>query len=329
MVYIHTMHQVNLNGIDLNLLPPLSALLSERNVTRAAAKVGMSQPAMSRALARLRALLGDPLLLRGRGGLLLTPRAQALVPVVGKAVAELAGVFAAPRFDPAAASRLVRLAASDAQAVLLGPVLMARLRREAPNVAVQIVGYSADLGQRMDDGRIDLAFALATTPLPAGARSMPVAVDRLAVVMRRGHPAAARPWRMADYARFDHATVSILGDASSEMDAALAKAGITRRVAFTSPHFTAALAVVARTDMVTTISQAFARRFARPFGLLVKPAPLPEAALPLVLVWSHIREHDPLLAWFRDLVADVARSAGLGGIRTIPGRRRPPPRLDE
>ena len=306
MVYIPIMREVNLNGVDLNLLPPLEALLRLRHVTRAASEVGLSQPAMSRALARLRAVLGDPLLVRGQSGLVLSPRAQALLPAVVGALSQLKGVFQEPSFDPSTAERIIRIAATDTHTILFGPAIIARLSREAPSIALQMVPYSPDISTRMEDGSVDFAFALASSQLPSGARSMPIATDRLAVVMRRGHPAAKRRWTLADYGRFKHATVAILGDRQSEMDTILAEAGITRTIAFTSPHFTAALATVAATDMVTTISESFARRLAPLFHLIIKPAPFPAAALPLTLVWSHVHEHDPLLAWFRGIVKGVA-----------------------
>ncbi len=306
MVYMLLMRELNLNGIDLNLLPPLEALLRLRHVTRAAEEVGLSQPAMSRALGRLRALLGDPLLVKGASGLVPTPRALALVPLVSAALSHTRSVFQQADFDPSAAKQIIRIAAADSQAILLAPAISAVLAREAPSVTLQIVPISADLVQRMEAGTVDFGFALATTPLPVGARSMPIETDRLVVVMRRGHPAARRPWRLADYARYDNATVSILGDRQSDMDAILAEAGLTRRIGFTSPHFTAALAMVAATDMVTTISEKFARRLASTFDVVMKPAPFAASALPVVLVWSHLRDHDPLHTWLRQKIKDVA-----------------------
>ena len=300
------MREVNLTGLDLNLLPPLEALLRRRNVTHAAADVGMSQPAMSRALFRLRALLDDPLLVRGRGGLVLTPRAQALAPRVAVAVVELKSLFREPRFDPATEERIIRIAASDAQTVLLAPPIMARLSREAPGVVLRLEPYGLDLMTRMENGALDLAFALATTPLPAGAMSEVFANDRLALVMRRGHPAAGRSWTMADYGTFDHVGVSLLADGRSELDTLLAAAGVSRRIALITPHFMAALASVAATDMITTISEAFARRFAAAFDLVLREPPFVETGLPMTLVWSHVRANDAMLAWFRTLVREAA-----------------------
>ncbi|MDR3493923.1 MAG: LysR family transcriptional regulator [Ancalomicrobiaceae bacterium] len=297
---------VNLSGLDLNLLPQLGALLRRCNVTRAAEEVGLSQPAMSRALARLRAEFDDALLARGRDGLVLTPRAAELLPRVEAALADLKALFREPQFDAATAERTIRIAAADTQTVLLVPALMARLAEAAPGVSLRVESYGPDLLQRMDKGVVDLAFALATTPLPPGTVSESIAEDRLALVMRRNHPAADRDWTLADYARYDHVGVAIIGDGSSELDAILAASGLRRRIALVTPHFTAAVAAVAATDLVTTISATFAERLAEPFGLVLKSPPLPDARLPMTLVWSHLRDRDPVLKWFRGLVGRVA-----------------------
>jgi DNA-binding transcriptional LysR family regulator len=318
------MREVNLAGLDLNLLPPLEALLRRRNVTHAAKDVGLSQPAMSRALSRLRILLADPLLVRGHHGLVLTPKAQVLVPRLNVAVGELKDLFRERRFDPAAEQRTIRIAASDNQTVLLAPPLMARLSREAPGIDLRFEPYRLDLRERMDNGALDFAFALATTDLPAGAVSMPIVDDRLALVMRRGHPKAKRAWRIADYADVDHVGIALLDDGRSELDGLLAAAGVSRRVALVTPHFTAALAAVAETDMVTTISEAFARRFSEAFDLIVKRPPFAKVELPMTLVWSHVRNADPLLIWFRNLLLEVAGPA-YAERRQRPARRTTSP----
>lgn len=301
------MRDINLSGLDLNLLPPLEALLRRRNVTHAAADVGLSQPAMSRALSRLRDLLDDPLLIRGQGGFVLTSRAQNLAPRVATALEELKVLFQEQSFDPATQRRTIRVAASDTQTILLAPMIMSRLAQEAPGIELRMEPYGQDLLTRMERGALDLAFALARTPLPVGAMSEPIAADRLALVMRRGHPAADRIWTIADYGTFDHVGVSLLGDGRSDLDALLAAAGVSRRIALTTPHFMAALATVAATNMITTISEAFARRFADVFDLIVREPPFADAEMRVTLVWSHVHVTDPLLAWFRGLVRDVAR----------------------
>jgi DNA-binding transcriptional LysR family regulator len=308
-VDIHNMRDMHLRGLDLNLLPVLEALLRQANVTRAAAEIGLSQPAMSRALARLRDLFNDALLVRAAGGMTLTPRARELIGPVASAMRSVKSIYAAPELSLASIRRTVRICASDAQTVLLAPLIAARLHREAPHVDIEMTSYSRDLAARMETGQIDFAFATASTPLPPGAASMPLAEDRLALVMRREHPAANRNWTIADYASVDHVSISILGDGVSDLDAALAAQGVSRRIMLTTPHFTAALAAVSSTDMVTTISRIFARRFATPFDLVLHEPPLQHTELTLVLVWARLQASDPFLAFMRRVIADAAQDA--------------------
>jgi DNA-binding transcriptional LysR family regulator len=302
------MRQVNLAALDLNLLPALEALLRRRNVSQAAADVGLSQPAMSRALARLREVLGDTLLVRvPGGGYALTPRAEALTAKLTPTFDHLKSVFQEPTFDPAKVERTVRIAGADTHTILLAPPLMARLADLAPGIDIRIENYSPDLVHRMETGELDLAFAVSTTPLPPGARSEMYATDRLALVLREGHPLARRKWTMETYGEVSHVGISIMGDSQSDLDAQLSTAGVRRRMALTTPHFIAALAAVSRTDMATTISRVFAERFADQFGLVLKDPPVPNPHLDLTVVWSHVRANDQVLAWLRKVIGDVAK----------------------
>ncbi|GLS19514.1 LysR family transcriptional regulator [Labrys miyagiensis] len=301
---------MHLKAIDLNLLTALGALLSQRSVSRAAREVGLSQPAMSRALDRLRHLFGDDLMVRSGAGMVLTARAEALAPRVQVLLADIIDVVAEPDFDPARERRTVRIAAVDSQTALFFPGAMARLLKEAPDVDLRAVPIGPDISRRMQACEIDLTFSLANYPLPSGAHSERLLDDRLALILRRGHPAAAgQTLTLADYAALSHVTVSIFGDSYTEADAALAAAGLERRIALTTPHFTAALAAVAQTDMVTVLSRAFALQFAEPLGLVLREPPFQARALPVTLVWPAARKHDRLLAWLRGVFKDVA--AGL------------------
>jgi len=312
MYNIVSMHQSHIIGLDLKLAPALEALLRRRNITHAAAELGLSQPAMSRALARLRDLQGDPLLVRGPGGYVLTPRAQAIQPRLAEVLNQLGAVFHPRTFDPAEERRTLRLAGADVHTIMLVPGVAARLAEEAPGVDLRVESYGLTTADRVLMGELDLAFALTTTPLTPGAYSEIVAQDRLAVVMRRDHPAANRAWSLADYGVYPNAAVTLVGDGHSEMDAILAAAGVTRRIALATPHFTAALAAVGATDMVTTMSAALAEHVAPAFGLCLQTPPFAETGLEMTLVCSHIRANDPFLAWFRDVVRQVAREMGMG-----------------
>lgn len=301
------MRDVHLPGLDLNLLPALEALLKRRNVTEAARDVGLSQPAMSRVLARLREVLGDPLLVRMGSEYALSPRAQALSTQLITALDHVKAVFREPGFDPARTQRTIRIVGLDTHTLLLAPALMARLAVEAPGIDVRFESYRPDIVERVETGQLDLVFATSTTPLPPGSRSETYARDRLALVLRKGHPMAKRKWTIEDYARVDHVGISIFGDAGSELDAQLARAGVKRRLALVTPHFIGALAAVSRTDMATTLSRVFARAFADHYGLVLKEPPLSSLDLDLTLVWSQVRDADPVLTWLRKVIGEEAR----------------------
>lgn len=317
------MRDVHLAGLDLNLLPALEALLKRRNVTEAAREVGLSQPAMSRALARLRDVLGDPLLVRAGSGYALSPRGQQLSAQLITALDHVKAVFREPGFDPAKTERVIRIAGIDTHTLLLAPPLMARLATDAPGIDIRFVGYSPNIITQMETGEIDLAFATSTTPLPPGSRSETHARDRLALVLRKGHPMAKRAWTPEDYARVNHVGISIFGDSGSDLDAQLARLGVKRRMALVTPHFIAALATVSQTDMATTLSRVFARRFADQYGLVLKEPPLPNLDLDLTMVWSEVRAADPVLAWVRTVIREIAKDVlDIGGARVSRGREK-------
>ena len=303
------MHKMNLSGIDLNLLPPLQALLLRKNVTHAASDTGMSQPAMSRALARLRHLLNDQLLVRGHKGLMRTPRGEALLPIVNAALADLAGVFQPDHFDPKTLKRTIRFASSDVQTILFAPRLHALIRNAAPHIDLRFEPYGRDVAKRIKDGRIDFAFALSTTPLPAGATSFDIIEDQLALVMRRGHPLAKHNWTLKDYARVDHVSVSLTDDGISDLDAMLARAKVTRRVALSTPHFMAALAAVGSSDAVTTISRRLAERFQSTLKLELHDPPFKPFHITTTLVTSSVLASDPALLWVVECVRKAASTA--------------------
>lgn len=309
MVYMLAMQQVNLNGLDLNLLPPLEALLRRKNVTLAAADAGMSQPAMSRALGRLRAIFDDPLLVRGAKGLVLTPKALDVAVALRPALERVKEVFHAPDFNPLTAQRTIRFASSDIHNALIFPTLLRNLSELAPGLNLSCEPYGPDILARMTAGDLDFAFALDTSPLPTGAQSVYLAEDELALVMRRNHPLADHDWALSDYANVPHILIKILNDGVNELDALLAVQGIQRRTLWSTPHFLAALAAVAATDAVTTLSRAFAARFADQFDLILRRPPLDSAALGIVLVMSQTRGHDPLMAWVADQVKRAATVA--------------------
>jgi DNA-binding transcriptional LysR family regulator len=198
--------------------------------------------------------------------------------------------------------------ACDLHSILFGPALLARLQRDAPGIELSMENYTRDVFRRLEDGTVDLVFADTDTPLPPGAVSTMIGQDRYALVMRERHPAASRKWRLADYAKWDSAVVSIFGDGRSDVDARLAKAGVVRRIGLSTPHFSALLAALSTTDMIANTSHLFASRHARAYRLLVKDTPFPQIRFTSTIIGSALRTNDPVIRWFCALVKEISES---------------------
>lgn len=311
MLYIGIMRSVHgdLRGLDLNLLPVLDALLGERHVTRAAHRLGLSQPATSHALARLRALLGDPLLVRGPGGLVATPRALALAPQVREALEASARVLAGPvAFVPAEARRTFHIAASDYAELVLLPALIARLRRVAPGVELWSHPVPADAADALADGRVDLCVVPERgAGWPAGVYQRALFAETFTCVVRADHPAAGRRLTLNRFCELDHLLVAPRGTPGSYVDDALAAVGRRRRVAVAVPHFLVVPHIVAATDLVATLATRVARQLAAPLALAVLPPPVEVAGFTMALLWHERAQRDPAHRWLREQVQAVAR----------------------
>lgn len=300
------MRDANLAATDLNLLKALDALLTKRHVTAAAKEVGLSQPAMSRALQRLRALFDDPLLLRGPGGLFLSAKAENLAPKVRTLLCEIAALIVNEAFDPALMEKTVRIVASDYHMVTFIPRFLRAVKRAAPGVTVRVEPYSPDAPIRVARGEIDLIFATGDAPMPPGAHSERVLEDQLVTAVRRDHPIFERPISLNAYAALEHVVISIMRDGWTDTDALLAAHGLKRSIALSTPSFVGALAVVGASDLAVTVSGRLVSIFADQFGLAAFAPPLPKTAFVVTQVWSAHRSSDPFHTWIRGLMRDAA-----------------------
>ena len=311
-----TIDHINLGGIDLNLLVALDALLAERSVTRAAARVGLGQSAMSHALSRLRALFGDELLTRGPDGMRATPRALALADPVRLALSQVQALVApGVAFDPATAERVFRIALPDSVEVLLGPALLAHLRAVAPHVRLRL--HPSDplaLLDELDADRIDLAVGIGTPPGgQTHHRRRPFLRDSYLCMFNAALAGVEAPITLADYLRLPHVLTSLRPGERGVVDDALAPLGLARTVVLTTPRFLAVPFLVAGAPVVTTMHARLARLFAGRLGLSLSPAPvaLPEVALSLL--WHASYEADPGHRWLRRTLVEVAdREEGQG-----------------
>lgn len=307
-----TMHPVHLEGLDLNLLVALRALLAERHVTRAAARVGLSQPAMSHALARLRELLGDPLLVRTPSGMRPTARAEAMAGPLDRALEDLSRVLASPApFEPSRSTRKFRIATSDYIELVLLPRLLARIWSEAPGVDVRVTSHTGDAGEALAEARVDLAigpFGEFGSDEPQGLRLQRILADRFVCVVREDHPVVKKRLSLDDFVSLPHALVSPRGVTGSVVDTALASLGKKRRVAIEIPHFLVAPHVVRETDVVLTLAQRVAQALTPLLGLRQVAPPLELPGFSMSMVW-HDRQHDdPAHTWLRRMIAAVAKA---------------------
>jgi DNA-binding transcriptional LysR family regulator len=307
-----SMQQMHLEALDLNLLVALRALLAERHVTRAAARVGLSQPAMSHALSRLRELLGDKLLVRTPNGMRPTARAEAMTAPLERALEDIGRLIASPEpFEPRLSTRKFGIAANDYMELVLFPRLLRRLFLEAPNVDVRIVNLDGQANTEMAEGRLDLAIGvvaqMATIDASRGIRSQDLISDGFVCVVRENHPVVKKRLSLDDFVALPHALVAPRGEGGSVVDSALARLGKKRRVAVEIPHFLVAPHVIRETDLLLTLAARVAESLAPLLGLRRIAPPLELPGFTMAMLW-HERQHvDPAHVWLRELIASVAK----------------------
>lgn len=299
---------MHLSGLDLNLLVTLDALLEERNVTRAARRVGLSQSAMSHALARLRDLLGDPILVRSGRGMLPTPRAEA----VGRPLREALGSIertlrAPPAFDPSSAEKAFRLWGGDFAEMVLLPPLLARLASAAPGLDLAFMPTIEGVRPSLSRGEIDLAFApVRTVDRGPGVQEEALFEERFVSIVRAGHPLARGKLTPARFAEARHAFIAPRGRPGGAVDDALGRLGLRRRVVLMLPHFVVAPHVVAASDLMLTLPERMARILAAQLPIVVLETPLDLPTFTVSMIWHERSDADPAHTWLRAEVRALA-----------------------
>jgi DNA-binding transcriptional LysR family regulator len=297
--------QRDIRTLDLNLLRALDALLETRNVTRAAEKLGLTQPAVSGILTRLREAFDDPLFVRGPRGVTPTPRALKLAEPVRRVLGEIAALLQPERFEPATADFTLRIAATDyALQVLVLPFLV-RLRQCAPNVRLAVSPAETErVADQFDAGEIDLALMTPETT-PAGLFTRRLFDESYACALRADHPdAKAKKLSLARFCARDHALVSLSGqNFHGVTDEALAKLGQTRRVVLSVTSFLALAEALRATDLIAVAPR---RLIAGCVGLALHDPPLALPGFVKIAAWSDRTHHDPGHAWARALLFDTA-----------------------
>jgi len=297
---------MNLRRIDLNLLVLLDVVLEEQHITRAASRLALTQSAVSNALARLRELFGDQLLVRTPEGMRLTPYAQQLRERVRAFITSAREVFDTPaEFDPSQARQVVRIGMRDFAGLVLLPELTALLARRAPRLEVVVLAIVGgdECQAELEAGRLDLAITVFPR-LAAHLHRLPLLEDRVVCLMRASHPAAGGRMTSAKLARYPGVLISGRGQPAAVSEQVLAARGLPRHVLVSVPHYLVVPAMLRKGDAIALVPERLALQMGT--GLVTRPAPVELPPLILEMAWHPRLQEDPLHAWLREQVAAIA-----------------------
>lgn len=303
---------MNIASIDLNLLRIFDALMQERSVTRAGERVGLSQPAVSAALNRLRYMLGDQLFVREGNAMVPTPRAVTLSPVVREAMARIEQVLSEQAiFDPEKSTRTFRLLGSDYFSSMLMPDLSARFRQAAPNALLQFLdGGPRAMAHALSDGAVDLTLG-PPIDIPEWTAFQFLFKSRLVAAAAENGPLAKAGVAAGDTIPIDlfcalpQAMCSTDGGLSTTVDAALAAGGRKRQVVLTLPHFHAVAMALSRGDLVGSLPAQFAELAAKQLGLTIYELPVGHEEMDIGMYWHRRFDRDGAHLWLRAQVEAI------------------------
>ncbi len=298
---------MNLAGIDLNLLVVFDALMTERQVTRAGERIGLSQPATSNALARLRTLTKDELFVRSRGTLLPTPVAISLAQQIQPALGQIQTALSPVQpFDPMTSDRVFNIGMSDYVGFVLLPRLLEKLETVAPQVKIQV--KSGDRQHRLellDKGEIDLLCGLIPERIAWHEKQL-LFREQFVCVCRRDRPIIDDTLSLQEYLAADHLLVSVQEDMVGRVDYLLAKQNLKRHIAVSIPHFLVAPSILARTNLIATLVERVAHEFAPNLNLKVLPCPIPLKGFSVYMRWHQSAQNNATHIWLRTLIQEIA-----------------------
>lgn len=298
---------MNLNQKNLNLLVVFDLLMRERNLSRVGRRLGLTQPAVSHALEKLRRDFGDPLFVKMPGGVAPTPAAERLHPQVEKLVGDMERLFQEPpAFDPAKVEARITLATTDYFEQTMAPPLLARMSREAPGVTLVSRPLMGVLPK--DDlaaGTVDLATAGYFTDIPEGFLQQKLFNEHFVCVVRRNHPVVKDKLTLATYLKLPHALITLQGDLRGAVDVALEKQGKSRHIAVAVSNFVSAGWIVAKSDLILTCPSRLSARLQEYLPLKEFPAPVKLNGFIVNQVWHQRTHKEPLHRWFRALLHEV------------------------
>ena len=302
---------MNWGAFDLNLLIVFDAVMQERSVTRAGSRIGLSQPAMSHALNRLRYMLKDELFVRTPEGMVPTPRSETLAQPLRDALSKMQFALEPDGFDPAVSDRRFALTVNNYAAVVLAPPLVSAVAAAAPAVRLDLrPSGTLNVVDQLDHGDLDLTIG-GTDNQGERFASAPLLEDAFVMVMRRGHPASRRKLSAEDFAALPHLEISSRREDTGFIDHWLAERGLARRITLRAPYLSAA-PILAQSDLVAILSRRIAQEFVHSHPLQISEMPCDLPCARTVMLWHRRLDRHPAHRWFRDLLISVAKQVAIG-----------------
>jgi DNA-binding transcriptional LysR family regulator len=297
---------MDIRAVDLNLLKAFDALVNERTVTGAAGRIGLSQPAMSHALSRLRGVFADDLFVRTPTGMEPTARAREIALLVSAAIEHIeVALNLSAGFDPTKSAGIFTAGMAEYAEVALVGRLAREFAEQAPRATLRLLPLDGrDAAERLERGAIDVAVAH-LRGLPTAIESQTLLRDPFVVVVRKDHPLTAETLSIEAYAAQSHVLVSPRGDTSGAIDRILVDLGMRRRIALLVATYLALPAALAASDLVATVPSRTARQIAATAEVAILPLPLDLEAT-VSMAWHRRAASEPAQAWFRSLLIDAA-----------------------
>ncbi|MDR6820894.1 DNA-binding transcriptional LysR family regulator [Neorhizobium sp. 2083] len=317
------MRQFALGSVDLNLIKVLYALAIKGNVTEAGNFLGLSQPAVSHALKRLRAVTGDSLFVRTSTGFVPTTFCSEIFPSVRRIIEETESVlFSRHRFDPHLSAKTFRIGMNDYFSVVLMPLLLQRVRAEADQSVIEVIHMPRTLLSNgrssltlvqsyLDEGTIDVAV-MTSDNFPPKYRCAPLFTEKRVCIMSALNPAAKTPLTLESLLGLGHVKVTSAPDRRGWIDERLDTLGRERRVVAVVPHFSAAVAVVSQSDLVAIMPESVARLFEKSHNLLLFDSPFSEERQSTSMIWLAENEKDSASQWLRAQISACFPDDGMG-----------------
>ena len=307
------MHKMDIRKFDLNTLAALDVLLREKHITRAAQIVGISQPAMSRTLAKLRQQLDDELLVRTDTGLALTPRAESLVTPLQKILGDIGAFIDPPKFDPQLLNGAIDIATVDMEMTLILPKLVAQVKKQAPGLNLRILDFIGGDFSVLDNAQADFVISALGSAGIRYHRRLLFSDPHVVVLNKRLWKSLGQTLTLKNFTEMEHGLVSIEGHGEGHVDRSLGRLGLQRRVSLHIPHFFLVPKICMASDLIFTVPGKIAKTFRQEKGIVVTRPPLDLNDANFYTYW-HSRNHkNPLHVWFRKMIFDASQTSNSQG----------------